>query len=111
MAAHNIVESRPERARLRLITECKSPSGVGACACGVQVSPDGLLVQAATQADASDFTFRDGEQGILPGPYIEFAQRHRLPEFAGLDVRPPFYPVPFPLSLPLLGGLVGAAGL
>ncbi|KAK9790350.1 hypothetical protein WJX73_010110 [Symbiochloris irregularis] len=47
----------------------------------LKVSPDNLLVQAATQADQVDFTFRDGEQGTVPGSYIEFAQRKRLPQY------------------------------
>ena len=54
----------------------------------MQVSPDGLLIQAATQADHVDFAFRDGEQGTVPGSYLEMAQRHRLPEFEGLEVCP-----------------------
>ena len=58
----------------------------------VQVSPDGLLVQAATQAAHVDFAFRDGEQGTVPGSYLEMAHRHRLPEFADLDVRPGLLP-------------------
>lgn len=52
----------------------------------LQVSPDGLLVQAAIQADHVDFAFKDGEQGTVPGSYLELAQRLRLPEFEGLEV-------------------------
>lgn len=50
----------------------------------VKVSPDGLLLQSSTVADAVPFTFADGQTVLVPGSYIEFAERLVLPEYSNL---------------------------
>lgn len=50
----------------------------------VKVSPDGLLLQSSTVADAVPFTFGDGQTILVPGSYVEFAERRVLPEYAHL---------------------------
>lgn len=52
----------------------------------LQASPDGGLLQAATVADRVSFSFADGE-ALVPGAYIEFAERRVLPQYAHLEVR------------------------
>ena len=49
-----------------------------------KVSPDGLLLQSSTVADGVPITFRGGETLVVPGSYIEFAERLVLPEYAHL---------------------------
>lgn len=49
-----------------------------------KVSPDGLLLQSSTVADGVEITFDGGENLIVPGSYIEFAERLVLPEYAHL---------------------------
>lgn len=51
-----------------------------------QVSPDGLLLQSATVADRVSFCFAGGETQLVPGAYIELAERRLLPQFAHLQV-------------------------
>lgn len=60
-------------------TACPAP-------CRAQVSPDGGLLQSSTVADRVSFTFAGGETELVPGAYIEFAERLVLPQFAGLQV-------------------------
>ena len=50
----------------------------------VKRSPDGGLLQISTLSDTFPFCFDNGEEREVPGPYIEFAQRLVLPEFAHL---------------------------
>ncbi|GFR50435.1 hypothetical protein Agub_g12656 [Astrephomene gubernaculifera] len=50
----------------------------------VKVSPDGLLLQCAVLADRVPFTFACGAQRDIAAAYVEFVQRLRLPEYAGL---------------------------
>lgn len=50
----------------------------------VKKSPDGGLLQISTLADTFPFRFEDGEEQVVTGPYIEFAQRLVLPEYAHL---------------------------
>ena len=54
--------------------------------CPAQASPDGGLLQSSTVADRVSFAFADGETQLVPGAYIEFAERRVLPEFAHLKV-------------------------
>lgn len=49
-----------------------------------KVSPDGLLLQSSTVADSVEFAFADGSVVLVPGSYIEFAERLVLPEYASL---------------------------
>ena len=49
-----------------------------------KVSLDGLLLQSSTIADGMEFTFEGGESLIVPGSYVEFAERLVLPEYASL---------------------------
>ncbi|XRB24050.1 DUF1338 domain-containing protein [Pseudoscourfieldia marina] len=46
----------------------------------IKTSPDGLLLQFATQADAVEVPFADGTAAVS-GAYIEFAERRPLPGF------------------------------
>lgn len=50
-----------------------------------KASPDGLLLQSSTVADRVSYCFRGGETRLVPGAYIEFAERRVLPQFAGLQ--------------------------
>jgi hypothetical protein len=50
----------------------------------IKVSPDGLLLQSSTIADSREFEFAGGEVALVPGAYIEFAERLVLPEYAHL---------------------------
>ena len=52
-----------------------------------QVSPDGGLLQSSTVADRVNVCFACGESALVPGAYIEFAERLPLPQFAHLPVR------------------------
>lgn len=53
-----------------------------------KVSPDGLLIQSSTVADRVAAQFDDGAGGVveqlIPGSYVEFAERRVLPEFQDL---------------------------
>jgi len=49
-----------------------------------KVSPDGLLLQSSTVADSVQYTFEDGSSELVPGAYIEFAERLVLKEFSHL---------------------------
>jgi hypothetical protein len=53
----------------------------------LQDSPDGLLRQSATVADSVAFQFAGGASGLVPGAYVEFAERHPLPQYVHLRVR------------------------
>ncbi|KAK9840541.1 hypothetical protein WJX81_000400 [Elliptochloris bilobata] len=48
----------------------------------LKVSPDGGLLQSSTVADSVLFRFADGEEQLVPGTYIEFAERAPLLQFA-----------------------------
>ena len=50
----------------------------------VKTSPDGLLLQSSTRAKPVEAVFADGVTALAAGPYIEFAERRVLPEFAHL---------------------------
>lgn len=50
----------------------------------VKTSPDGGLRQSATVAKKVLARFLGGEELLIPGSYVEFAERSILPEFAGL---------------------------
>jgi len=52
----------------------------------IKTSPDGLLLQSSTVAGLVEASFAGGETRMIPGSYVEFAERRVLPEFAG---RPP----------------------
>lgn len=49
-----------------------------------KISPDGLLLQSSTIADSVPYAFSCGTTRLIPGAYIEFAERKPLPEFADL---------------------------
>ncbi|EFN52697.1 hypothetical protein CHLNCDRAFT_36784 [Chlorella variabilis] len=49
-----------------------------------KVSPDGGLLQSSTVADRISYCFAGGETELVPGSYVEFAERLVLPQFAGL---------------------------
>jgi hypothetical protein len=49
----------------------------------IKTSPDGLLLQSSTVAGLVEATFADGVKKLIPGSYVEFAERRVLPEFAG----------------------------
>lgn len=51
-----------------------------------QVSPDGGLLQSSTVADMVAFEFAGGATRTVPGPYMEFAERLVMPEFAHVEV-------------------------
>ena len=54
----------------------------------IKTSPDGLLLQSSTVAGQVEAEFDDGVGGIvrqmIPGSYVEFAERRVLPEFRDL---------------------------
>ncbi len=51
----------------------------------IKQSPDGGLLQSSTVAQLIKAEFADGDQHIIPGSYVEFAERKVLPEFNSLD--------------------------
>ncbi|KAK9835453.1 hypothetical protein WJX74_000349 [Apatococcus lobatus] len=56
----------------------------------IKTSADGGLKQSATVSERVPIAFSDGSNALLPGAYIEFAERMVLPEFEHLkpeDVR------------------------
>jgi hypothetical protein len=50
----------------------------------VKESPDGLLLQSSTVAGQVEAEFAGGEKMMIPGSYVEFAERRVLPEFQHL---------------------------
>ncbi|KAL4451426.1 hypothetical protein ABPG77_009498 [Micractinium sp. CCAP 211/92] len=52
-----------------------------------KASPDGRLLQSSTVADRVSYCFCGGETQLVPGAYIEFAERLVLPQFAGMQPR------------------------
>lgn len=50
----------------------------------IKTSPDGLLLQSSTVADKVEATFANGKTTMIPGSYLEFAERKPLPEFKHL---------------------------
>ena len=52
----------------------------------IKKSPDGGLLQSSTVAQMIEAEFANGEKHIIPGSYVEFAERRVLPQFA--DVPP-----------------------
>jgi len=49
----------------------------------IKTSPDGLLLQSSTVAGMVQAAFAGGVKKMIPGSYVEFAERRVLPEFAG----------------------------
>jgi hypothetical protein len=52
----------------------------------IKKSPDGGLLQSSTVAQMIEAAFANGEKHIIPGSYVEFAERRVLPQFADLNV-------------------------
>jgi len=50
----------------------------------IKQSPDGGLLQSSTVARMIEAQFADGEKHIIPGSYVEFAERRVLPQFQQL---------------------------
>jgi hypothetical protein len=50
----------------------------------IKTSPDGLLLQSSTIAQLVEAPFAEGTRHPIAGPYIEFAERRVLPQFAHL---------------------------
>ncbi|MBS1597549.1 MAG: DUF1338 domain-containing protein [Bacteroidetes bacterium] len=50
----------------------------------IKVSPDGGLLQSSTVAQKVLATFAEGKEHLIPGSYVEFAERKLLPEYASL---------------------------
>ena len=63
------------------------PDLTGTCCCCCQVSPDVGLVQSSTVSDQIPFKFDNGQDSMVSGSYLEFAQRAVLPQFRHLQVR------------------------
>lgn len=65
------------------------------CLTSIQVSPDIGLVQSSTVADQIAFKFERGQEGMVAGSYLEFAQRAVLPQFKHLPVSHLLYQLSF----------------
>lgn len=50
----------------------------------IKTSPDGLLLQSSTVARMVEAEFAGGRKVLIPGSYVEFAERKVLPAFAHL---------------------------
>jgi len=50
----------------------------------VKTSPDGGLLQSATVAQTIEAAFADGDLHLIPGSYVEFAERKILPEYLSM---------------------------
>ncbi|HLA54371.1 MAG TPA: DUF1338 domain-containing protein [Flavitalea sp.] len=51
----------------------------------VKTSPDGGLLQSATVAQTIEAAFADGDLHLIPGSYVEFAERKILPEYQSMN--------------------------
>jgi hypothetical protein len=51
----------------------------------IKQSPDGGLLQSSTVAQMIEAGFADGTHHLIPGSYVEFAERRVLPQFTGLS--------------------------
>ncbi|RXK86044.1 DUF1338 domain-containing protein [Filimonas effusa] len=51
----------------------------------IKQSPDGLLIQSSTVAGQVEAEFARGEKMLIPGSYVEFAERRVLPAFQHLQ--------------------------
>jgi hypothetical protein len=52
----------------------------------LKISPDKGLLQSSTVAKMVEATFANGEKKLIPGSYVEFAERKVLPEFTHLTL-------------------------
>lgn len=52
----------------------------------MKISSDGALIQSSTVAGLIEAKFASGERYVIPGSYVEFAERKVLPEFAHLPL-------------------------
>ncbi|MEO8582823.1 MAG: DUF1338 domain-containing protein [Flavitalea sp.] len=52
----------------------------------IKESPDGGLLQSATVAQMTEAAFADGDTHIIPGSYVEFAERRILPLYSQLPL-------------------------
>jgi hypothetical protein len=50
----------------------------------VKTSPDGGLLQSSTVAQTIEAPFADGDLHLIPGSYVEFAERKVLPEYQSM---------------------------
>lgn len=50
----------------------------------IKISPDGGLLQSSTVARKVEAAFAGAEEHLIPGSYVEFAERKVLPQFAQL---------------------------
>ncbi len=50
----------------------------------IKISPDGGLLQSSTVAKMIEASFADGEKQMIPGSYVEFAERKVLPQYVHL---------------------------
>ena len=53
----------------------------------IKQSPDGGLLQSATVAQMIEAEFAGGEKHMIPGSYVEFAERRILPQYANLPAQ------------------------
>ena len=53
----------------------------------IKISPDNYLLQSSTVAKMVEATFADGETILIPGSYVEFAERRVLDEYKYLDAK------------------------
>lgn len=57
----------------------------------IKTSPDGMLLQSSTVAETVEATFKNGEKEMIPGSYVEFAERKVLEPYKDLpkkDLKP-----------------------
>jgi len=52
----------------------------------IKKSKDGLLLQSATISEMREATFAEGEKHLIPGSYVEFAERRILPDYQHLSL-------------------------
>lgn len=51
----------------------------------IKESADGLLRQSSSVAKMMEATFKNGKKMMIPGSYVEFAERLALPEFKNIE--------------------------
>jgi hypothetical protein len=59
----------------------------------IKTSPDGMLLQSSTVAETVEATFKNGEKEMIPGSYVEFAERKVLEPYKDLpkkDLKPEY---------------------
>jgi hypothetical protein len=84
VSVHNLPEPYDDLARYNDFLEAHG-FRLGDAGGKIKKSPDGLLLQSSTVARMIEAEFTGGEKHLIPGSYVEFAERRVLPQYAHLS--------------------------